>query len=436
MLIKFVCQNIYSINDEIEFRMFKSPTRVLKDHVYNSNNKIKILKSAIMYGANAAGKTNFVKAINIGRSFIFGGPNNPNRIDIPTFKLESDENKNSLFEFTFLSNGTCYIYGYELNQKSVVKEWCYKLISKKPKLLFERETLKDSTISLTKGDFAETKKEENFFAFCQDATRPTQLFLTTLINNNTKHFGDIISWFKKLTIIYPESKFGNLFTIIADNNFYQSFIEILNDLGIDIDDFDTKKGSIDDKWLDVPQNIIDDVKKKITPKSSIHLLSSTGQYLIFSMTDDNKIEVTKLYTQHLNFNNEKINFEIFEESDGTRRLFDLIPMLLNFKKSDSVFIVDELDRSFHTNLSKSIFKLFHKYTNDRPCQLIATTHDTNLMDLSIFRNDEIWYAKKNSFKSTELYSLYEFKQRYDKNLVKDYLNGRFGAVPEINIIEG
>ena len=151
------------------------------------------------------------------------------------------------------------------------------------------------------------------------------------------------------------------------------------------------------------------------------------------MTSENKIEVTKLYTQHLNFNNEKINFEIFEESDGTRRLFDLIPMLLNFKKSDSVFIVDELDRSFHTNLSKSIFKLFYKYTNNRPCQLIVTTHDTNLMDLNIFRNDEIWYVKKNSFKSTELYSLYEFNQRYDKSLVKDYLNGRFGAVPEINI---
>ena len=237
MLIKFLCQNIYSINDEIEFRMFRSPTRVLKNHVYNST-KIKVLKSAIMYGANASGKTNFVKAINIGRDFIFGGPNNPNRIDIPIFKFESDENKNSLFEYTFLSNSCYYIYGYELNQKKVVKEWCYKLTSKKPKLLFERETLDDNTIFLQKGDFTETKKEENFFDFCLDATRPTQLFLTTLINNNTKHFSDVISWFKKLTIIYPESKFGNLFTIIADNNFYQSFIEILNDLGIDIDDFD------------------------------------------------------------------------------------------------------------------------------------------------------------------------------------------------------
>ena len=433
MLIKFVCQNIYSINDEIEFRMFKTPTRVLESHVFNSSNKIKVLKSAIIYGANASGKTNFVKAISLGRSFIFGGTNNPTRIDLPLFKLGADEDKNPIFEYTFLSNGVCYIYGYELNHVKVIKEWCYKLISKKPRLLFERKTLEDNTVILQKGDFALTKKDENFFDFCLDATRPTQLFLTTLINNNTKHFGDIISWFKNLTIIYPESKFGNLFTIIADNNFYQSFIEILNDLGIDIDDFDTKKGSIDEKWLDVPQIYIDEVKRRITPKSSIHLVSSTGQYLIFSMTNDNNIEVTKLYTQHLNSNNEKINFEFFEESDGTRRLFDLISMLLTLKQSDSVFIVDELDRSFHTNLSISIFKLFYKYTLDRPCQLIATTHDTNLMDLNLFRNDEIWYVKKNSFKSTEMYSLYEFKQRYDKSLVKDYLNGRFGAVPEISL---
>ena len=283
MLVKFICQNIFSINDEIEFRMFKSPTRVLKNHIYEVNDKLKILKTAIMYGANASGKTNFVRSINIGRSFIFGGPNNPNRIDIPVFKLESENKKETMFEYTFVSNKETYVYGYELKQHRVLNEWCYKLKGLKPVLLFERHTSDENNVKVEFGNFKRDDNSNNFFTFCIDATRHTQLFLTTLINNNSKHFQDIIKWFQNLTIIYPESKYGNLFNIIADRNFYQSFLEILNDLGIDIDDFEMKESLLADTHIDIPKEVIIKIKKNISPENSIHMVDLDGQYLIFSI---------------------------------------------------------------------------------------------------------------------------------------------------------
>ena len=435
MLIKFICQNIYSINDEIEFRMFKSPTRRFDNHVYYSEDRNPdVLKSAIVYGANASGKSNFVNSINIGRRFIFGGPNNPNRIDIPSFKLCADKCSNTMFEYTILSNNKYYVYGYELIRERIIKEWCYKLENRKPVKLFERKSLGNDKFSVVMGNFDKTKKQKDFYSFCKDSTKHTQLFLTTLVNNNSTYFKDIINWFNNLKVIYPNSSLtGSLFSISADKKFYNSFIDILHDLGIDIDSFDFKKGYLDDGWIDFPEDVVKGIKKNISKKNAVHVFSPDGHFYICTLDKDNRIVTTKIIIQHLNDNNEKINFVLSEESDGTRRLFDLIPMLLDIKNNDSVFIVDEIDRSLHSNLSKSLFKLFHKYSKNRPCQLIATTHDTNLMDLNQFRNDEIWYVKKNYLKSTELYSLYEFNQRYDKSLVKDYLSGRFGAVPEINI---
>jgi AAA15 family ATPase/GTPase len=359
MLIKFICQNIFSINDEVEFRMFKSPTRIHNNHVYEVSNKIKVLKSAIMYGANASGKTNFVKALSIGRDFIFSGPNNPNRIDIPQFKLDDGTIKPSLFEYTFMSNNQSYVYGFELDKSRVISEWCYKLQGLTPKILFERKTFENGVIELNYGSRQKNKDETAFMKFCEQATRPTQLFLTTLINNNTKYLLEVIDWFKKLTIIYPQSIYGNLFSVIANDEFYKSFQEILVRLGIDIDELELKEYLLDEAQVNIPNSLKIRIKKEISDDKSIHLADADGQFLIFSLNKEKEIVVTKIQAKRRNLNGDLINFDLSEESDGTRRLFDLIPMLLDFKMNDSIYIVDEIDRSFHSLLSKSIFRLFY-----------------------------------------------------------------------------
>ena len=121
-------------------------------------------------------------------------------------------------------------------------------------------------------------------------------------------------------------------------------------------------------------------------------------------------------------------FELSDESDGTKRLFDLIP-LYEFGKKEKIIIVDELDRSFHSKLTEEYIKRFFEITKEKSCQLICTTHDLNLMDLRILRQDEIWFVEREIDHSTRIYSLSDYKQRFDKNILNDYLIGRYGAIP-------
>ena len=133
----------------------------------------------------------------------------------------------------------------------------------------------------------------------------------------------------------------------------------------------------------------------------------------------------KLLFQH---GEDETLYEFGEESDGTQRLIELLDIILNESK-DMVFIIDELDRSFHPQMTRKFVETFLKRTEKKNTQLIITTHESNLMDLSLLRRDEIWFAEKENDNSTRLYTLEKFKIRYDKVINKDYLAGRYGAVP-------
>ena len=133
----------------------------------------------------------------------------------------------------------------------------------------------------------------------------------------------------------------------------------------------------------------------------------------------------------LNHGNPDDMFEYSDESDGTKRLFDLVPILYDVGK-DSVILIDEIDRSLHTKLSQKFLEMFYENNKDNTCQLIATTHDSNLLDLDLVRQDEIWFVERDDFHSSQLYSLNRFKERFDKKIDKEYLLGRYGAIPIFN----
>ena len=122
------------------------------------------------------------------------------------------------------------------------------------------------------------------------------------------------------------------------------------------------------------------------------------------------------------------SYEYGEESDGTRRLIELLDIILN-DDGEKVFIVDELDRSLHPQMTKKFVETFLKFSKNMNTQLIITTHDSNLMDLTLLRRDEIWFAERDWDSTTSLYSLEKFKARYDTIAAKNYLSGRYGAVP-------
>ena len=170
------------------------------------------------------------------------------------------------------------------------------------------------------------------------------------------------------------------------------------------------------------EKIIQDVNDNIT--DSILLTNESDSFLL-SKNEDGNLVYKKLLMNHGDSNE---MFEMEDESDGTRRLFDLIPML-SVNQRNSVFVIDEIDRCMHSLLTKEfLVRFFDKHQSDTS-QIIFTTHDTNLMDLDLFRQDEIWFVNRNIHKASELYSLNKFKVRFDKIPQNDYLIGRYGAIP-------
>jgi AAA15 family ATPase/GTPase len=142
-----------------------------------------------------------------------------------------------------------------------------------------------------------------------------------------------------------------------------------------------------------------------------------------------KYEVEKVVTLHKSIDNDDVSFDLVDESDGTQRLLDLIPAFDSILHQDATFIIDEIDQSLHPAILRS---LIHKIMADETTkgQFVFSTHESNLLDLDIFRQDEIWFAEKDKVNgSTQLYSLSDFKPRYDLDIRKGYLNGRFGAIP-------
>ena len=167
-------------------------------------------------------------------------------------------------------------------------------------------------------------------------------------------------------------------------------------------------------------------------KPDVDTSGATGRILnlgrtLFELEYDNgeKTEIQKLMFQH---GQDETSYEYGEESDGTQRLIELLDVILN-DKDDKVFIIDELDRSLHPQMTIKFVETFLKFSQKKNTQLIITTHESNLMDLNILRRDEIWFAEKNKKNQTELYPLEKFKIRYDKVVFKNYLAGRYGAIP-------
>jgi len=434
MLINFICSNFLSIDDQIRFSLFKSPTRSLSNHIFSAGNKQpQMVKSAIIYGANAAGKTSLVKAIDSAATYILKGAGNEEFIDIPKFRLNKEEKDSSLFEFTFFIKDNYYSFGFEINSSKVLDEWCYKIRNKKTELIYGmKKGEEDSRVYDFGRVIGKNNEEREFMQFSAKATLDNQLILTTLSKSPQQnlHYDikNVINWFRSLKVVYPSTKIFNPLPVINNDNFLTDFAKILQDLGIDINGFNNIPIASDRFEEYASKAILEDIKKRMKQNTTSIIRISNQDYFTIALKDG-KIEVNKLVLCRKSCANNEVKFDLSEESDGTRRLLDLVPMLIDMKENNAIYIVDEIDRSFHTLLTKKLFEMFFKITEGRACQLIATTHDTNLMDLEQFRDDEIWYVRKNDNKASEFYCLYQFKQRFDKKIIKDYLNGRFEAIP-------
>jgi uncharacterized protein len=428
MLIQFTIENFLSFKDEATFSMAAGPDPQHADHLSRSGGT-SVLSLAAIYGANGAGKSNLIKAIGFAKELIVGGTRRSKPIAITPFRLGSDDRSPSKFEFIFTYKGDLYSYGFKLDREQIFEEWLHVTPEHKKKevMYFERitSTEKETTIDYGPSLKKRSTKRRQFLDFVAEGTRPNQLFLTEAIDRNVEELAPVMDWFSLvLTVLPSELRYGDLdLDLLHDKSFNEFMSAFLQHSGTGVDSIIAEEIDLD---LDSPPEAIaivqDDGIDEIVQN---HL---QGKHL-FSKDIEDQSTVIQLKTRHRTEAGQFVDLGMDEESDGTQRLINLAPILFILKQeSEIVLLIDELDRQLHPLLSRHFLETAIRCKNPQN-QLIVTTHDTNLLDLDLFRRDEIWFVEKTRQGSSSLYSLAEFKVRPDLKIEKGYLNGRFGAIP-------
>lgn len=437
MLIRFIVENFLSFNESIEFSLVPGRGKIHSHHILKDKRRsgISTLKTAVVYGANASGKSNLIKAVAFSKNLILKGTGPKEQILITPFRLTKNTiTLPSRFQFDFKCEEKMFSYGYSADSTKIKEEWLYEISRYKEKLLFKRRTLQKNIVNIEFGALGiKNQNENNFLKHVAQGTRPNQLFLTESVERNVTHFMKIYDWFdNKLNIIFPDTiAHGIEFYLNGKTNVAKAFLKLLKHFDTGISNISTKKYNLEKDKTEIPDPVVNKIKKNLGKKNERIFLSSykNDRYTILR-DKNNELIAYKLITKHrLKNSDEEVSFEINEESDGTQRVLDLIPALLNSIEKNSIIIIDELDRSLHPMLIQEYIKLFLEKCRNQNSQLIVTTHDSTLLNLKLLRKDEIWFIEKNQNGESELFSLEEFKIRYDKNIQKDYLKGRYGAIP-------
>jgi AAA15 family ATPase/GTPase len=405
--------------------------KIHKEHVYDADS-IEILKAAALYGANGAGKSNLVRAVNYLKTAIEKGK----ITGLPIKHKSSSEwlKKPSSFELEFATNRSIFSYGLKIDHSTILEEWLVKVHpSGDDEIIFQRNVAdKEQSLILNERYLKSEQDRVRRDLFAKELVSVDNLFLSFAANlkeNKITEISETYQWINdKLVIIFPNSRPASL---VSKFIFQKKFHAFSNQL---LRSFDTGVKRIDTETIPLEQFFGEDDKG--TAKVIIDRLNAgESPIMVYSpfedvvaMKEEDKPVVKRLYTLHEGDEGQEVKFELREESDGTQRLLEFVPALYAALFESGVVIIDEIDQSIHPALLRS---LVTKLMNERKMngQLIFTTHESNLLDLDIFRQDEIWFSEKKSTGETKLYSMSDFKPRYDLDIRKGYLNGRFSAIP-------
>ncbi len=394
MLIELKFRNFLSFKDETSFLMtsVKSFKEHIETNIIKTDREFDLLKSAAVYGANAGGKSNFIRLMYVFKFIVSNSYSNSlleeeKRMGLDfNFRLNSNSLiGNAMYEASFLIGSDIYRYGFEINGFEIKKEWLYYRVEKEV-LLFNREMQNFEVNSelFAEGDKYKTEINSNV------------LFLSHLAQNNQKVSRKIFSWFSNIDVI----------TGLHEKQYEQITGRLL------------EKDSNFKKWL-----------------------ASSLKYLEISNIEAEEHE-GKIITYHNNYDENNlligvVPFQIFSESDGTQKLIHILGQIYNTLKRGKILFIDEFDSKLHPNLSKKLIEFFHKF-NKKNAQIIISGHDSNLLDKAIYRRDQIWFVDKNQFGASELYSLSEFDAKTVRNTSafdKKYLQNVFGAADTLDITD-
>ncbi len=439
MLISFKVGNFRSFGKEVEFSCLATAERGHGGRIFADRKAgVRLLTVGAVYGANASGKSNLYRAVKLARNLVVADPKLEERIPIETFRLDPALRSGaSRFEFEILLESGMLAYRFAVTATAVIEESLWEIRPASEQLVFSRETAKDSEPKWNLKYFENLglkAEEQQFIEFVAKGTPKNRLFLCEAHSRNVRHFEELWKWFRhSLVLIDPHSTAAGLEFQLEEQGLRDFSTQMLRGAEMGIDRLGTELISWES--LELPKELKQEMENNCKEGQGLLLRGNSGHRLSLRR-EDGRLQVAKLVGYHrIKSSSEEVAFDIGEESDGTQRVIDLLPAfhdLANTKKEFVVF-VDELDRSLHSRLTRG---LIEGYFACRPksarSQLIFTTHDATLLDHKLLRKDEVWLIDKNEKGESELSSLSEFKLRSDKRLMKDYLLGRFGGVPNVH----
>ena len=459
MLVRFKVKNFLSFRDEAEFSMVAADVESHPNHViaHEGSTEKRILKTSVIYGANASGKSNFVKALDFARDFIIGNLATQRGEQIPRLPFMFDLDymgEPARFEFEVKCGRRLLLYGFEVTSKIVISEWLFEWIGDNWELWFKRLdesksyevgkllnaaveelSLEPHQMPLIEGDTTPDSRRVSV-SYLLGGTRPNQLFLNEAYNRGVKEFQALYDWFlRRLVLVFPDSHDTPIpFPQRIDEGFESKLAELMDIFGVGLTGVSLKPIDLEEDTRFSP-SFKDDVRRAAQRTSnttegyrSLQLNETT---LLFAVDEKEDMMSTEIFAEHIAKQGYTVQFQLGQESDGTRRLFVLAPIILDFlrENNDRVYVIDELERKLHPKLSFLILNMFLKNSGQKPSQLIVTTHETQILDLGLLRTDEIWFAEKDPDGGSSLFSLEEFTPRPSGDVRDEYLHGRFGATP-------
>jgi AAA15 family ATPase/GTPase len=440
MLLRFSVGNFLSFKEAVEFKMAAGKAQKLSNHVADLGDGKRVLKGGFIFGANASGKSNLVRAMEFARTVIIYGSNIV-ECSQKHFRIDSAyKDKPGVFHFDIYVDGHYYSYGFAISYKSaeIEEEWLYCL-NDGESLIYERARDDDGKMRIEHNMlFKNDKDRMRFELYAEDIDKDEmkkKTFLLDMVMRSShdsesyQAFRSVIKWFLNLCVAHTYGRYLNHETLLKDDKQRLTFGRLLKYFDTGIESISKSKKDFDEVFSNVTDErkaaIKEDLGKESEMGKESAVIDVNGKRYEFAL-EEGELTVSEVAYNH---GNPEDLFEYRDESDGTRRLFDLLP-IYRYVFPDGVFVFDEIDKSLHTKAVREFISLFYDITKEDRSQLIATTHDTNIFDLDFLRQDEIWLVERDRDHSSKLRSLSFYKPIADKeDAGRDYLVGRYGAVP-------
>lgn len=406
MLLEFSCSNHKSIREEILFSTLAGKDNTNEDKVYEVDG-IRALKTAVIYGANGSGKSNFIDAISFVKNLVMNSINHQPGQGIRQIPHKLDGyDRPSTYKIQFITRGIRYVFGFTLKNMLVSDEYLYYFPNNRQTKIFERSG----------EQFSAGSKFRGRFTACKDVLKPNRLLLSCAANfSSVQEAEDAYNFFNNELVIHGPSNQDNwmnysLYQMSNNSKMKAAVIAFLAELGTDIQDIQV---SIDHKKLEsseLPPFLSDEFKTMLLQKD---------------------VDAITAKVKYENFETDLMQ----DESTGIKKLFAILCPLIDIIVNGKVLICDELESSLHESLVYGLVKLFICTHMDKYAQMIFTTHETGLLSLDLFRRDQIWFTElRKDERSTDLYSLAEIKNvRKEENFGKGYIAGKYGAIPMLNL---